>query len=305
MFLILQAALAVEPPASPQWTVPAGTVAALRAVAHRPIGERIDAATRAFLGRPYATDTAGEGEGEDPDPPARYDRFDCLTFVEEALGMVLAGDPLHAPAIRDAFRYSGIPTYQSRNHFMEAEWVPRAIASGLVDDITDRIGHARTLTRNVTPEVWDAWGARRRIFNLLPSHRLPVGPWTLRYLDLAEAVAAAPRIPPGAIVLTLRVERPWSPVVTTHVSLVVPGATEPMMRHATKMGRGKVRDDKLLWYLTHLRTYVNWPALGVSVLMPAEQGPTLAATLPDPVPHERFADATGSPPCFAPKLDPQ
>ena len=305
MFLLLHAAFAVEPPPDPQWTLPAGTVASIRAVAHLPIGERIDAATRAFLGRPYATDTVGEGEGDDPDPPARYDAFDCMAFLEEALGMVLAGDPLQAPTIRDALRYSGFPSYQNRNHFMEAEWIPRAIASGLVDDITDRVGHARTLKRDITPAVWDGWGSRKRIFNLLPSSRLPIGPWTVRYLDLAEAIAAVPRIPPGAVVVTLRVERPWSPVVTTHVSLVVPSATEPMMRHATKMGLGKVRDDKLGWYMIHLREYVNWPALGVSVLMPVEQGPTLAATLPDPVPRERFADAVGPLPHFAHKPDPE
>jgi hypothetical protein len=29
----------------------------------------------------------GEGDADDPDPPASYDRFDCLTFVEEVVGL--------------------------------------------------------------------------------------------------------------------------------------------------------------------------------------------------------------------------
>ena len=128
----------------------------------------------------------------------------------------------------------------------------------------------------------------------------------MRYLDLGQAAEAAPRIPPGALVVTLRVERAWSPIVTTHVSLVVPGRTEPMMRHATKMGKRLVRDDKLSWYMTHLRDYVNWPALGVAVLMPREQGPTRAATLDSLVPALPYSDAGGDLPVFVPQpLNPQ
>ncbi|GDX81974.1 hypothetical protein LBMAG42_37850 [Deltaproteobacteria bacterium] len=301
LFLLIHAALAQEPAPFPEWTLPAATVEAVRAVAGRPLGERLDAATRGFLGRPYVVDIAGEGEGVDPDAPARYDTFDCMTFLEEALGMALAGDPLQAPLIRDALRYSGAPTYLNRNHFMEAEWIPRAIAAGLLEDVTDRVGRARTLTKDVSRDTWRAWGARMRVFRELPDTRLPVGSWSMRYLDLAEAAEAASRIPPGAIVVTLRVARTWSPVITTHVSLVVPGPHEPMMRHATKMGQRQVRDDKLSWYMTHLRDYVNWPALGVAILMPVEQGPTVAATLPDGLPPLRFADAEGELPHFDPK----
>lgn len=291
----------VPPPAPPwpEWTIPTAVVESVRAVEARPVGERIEAATRAFLGRPYLLDPVGEGVGTDADAPARYDTFDCMSFLEEALGMALAGDPVGAPAIRDALRYAGQPAYASRNHFMEAQWIPRAIEAGLVEDITDRVGRARTLRKEVTPALWQGWRSRRRF--LLPDPELPVGAWTLRYLDLAEAAAAAPRIPPGAIVVTVRVERPWSPIVTTHMSLVIPGKTEPLMRHATKMGKRVVRDDRLSWYMTHLRDYVNWPALGVAVLMPREQGPTVAATLPDPVPRAPQADAEGELPHFTPQ----
>lgn len=301
LFLLAQAALAQEPAPFPEWTLPAETVAAVRAVADRPIGERLDAATRGFLGRPYFVGIGGEGEGVDPDAPARYDTFDCMTFLEEALGLVLAGDPLQAPLIRDALRYSGAPTYLNRNHFMEAEWIPRAIAAGLLQDVTDRVGRARTLTKDVSHDTWQAWGPRMRVFKALPEARLPVGSWSMRYLDLAEAAGAAGRIPPGAIVVTLRVERTWSPVITTHMSLVVPGPSAPMMRHATKMGQRQVRDDRLSWYMTHLRDYVKWPVLGVAILMPVEQGPTIAATLPDGFAALRFDDAEGDLPHFEPK----
>ncbi len=293
MLWAVNMALAASP-----WTIDAPVADAIRAVADRPVGERIDAATRPFLGLPYQNDAAGEGVPPDLDPPARYDRFDCLTFVEEALAMVLAADPVDAPELREVLRYHGPASYTTRNHFMEAQWIPGAIEAGLLVDITDRVGRARTLRKEVTPEVWRNWRGRWRFS--LDDLALPLGAWTLRYLDLAEAANAVPLVPPGSVVVTLRVERAWSPVVTTHVSLVVPGASEPMMRHATRMGKQVVRDDRLGWYMDHLRDYVNWPALGVAILAPVEQGPRLSALFPDPWAATPFPPAEGGLPSFTP-----
>ncbi|MFN7147480.1 MAG: N-acetylmuramoyl-L-alanine amidase-like domain-containing protein, partial [Myxococcota bacterium] len=178
-------AVSAVPLGEERWTVPVDVLDAVRAVRERPVGERIEAATRAFLGLPYLNDAAGELDGVDPDPPSRYEAFDCLTFVEEALGLALAGDPLHAPAVRDALRYRGAPAYTTRRHFMEAQWIPDAIANGLVEDITARVGRARLLKKDVTLDTWKRW-ARRALFRL-PDAALPVGTWSLAYLDLTEA----------------------------------------------------------------------------------------------------------------------
>ncbi len=272
-----------------RWTIPAEVLSAVRAVATLPLGERVQAASHAFLGLPYLNDAAGEGWGVDPDPPSRYDAFDCLTFVEEVLGLALSGDPLYAPVIRDALRYEGAPTYDARRHFMEAQWVPAAIRNGLVEDITARVGRARVLEKTVDLDVWRGW-RHRRVFKL-PDALLPVGSWSMTYLDLAEAAEAASRIPPGAIVLTLRASRDYVPVVVTHISMVVPPEKEGgelRMRHATRMGLRTVRDDRLAWYITHLRDYTRWPSLGITVLLPREQGPRISALsapkLPAPLP---------------------
>jgi hypothetical protein len=48
---------------------------------HLPIGARMREVSAPMLGRPYAFDPLGEGTGIDPDPLARYDAYDCLTFV--------------------------------------------------------------------------------------------------------------------------------------------------------------------------------------------------------------------------------
>lgn len=286
-----------------RWTPQADVLARVRGARTRSIGERVELASRSFLGLPYLNDAAGEGVGIDRDPPSRYDAFDCLTFVEEVLGLALAGDPLYAPAVRDALRYAGPPAYDKRRHFMEAQWIPDAIRSGLLEDITARVGHARQLKKDVTAEVWRRW--RRRGLFTLPDAALPLGEWSLRYLDLAEAREAVPRIPAGALVVTLREARAWSPVVVTHISMVVPAVegsppgAERRMRHATRMGRQTVRDDRLGWYTSHLREYVKWPALGITVLMPREQGPRISA-LTTPALPEPLSLAEGPAPAFTP-----
>lgn len=264
-----------------RWTIPPEVADAVRAVAGAPVGVRMEAASRSFLGLPYVNDAAGEGTMEDPDPPSRYDAFDCLTFVEEVLALALAADPLDAPTIRDALRYQGAPAWKNRRHFMEAEWVPDAIRNGLLEDVTATVGVASTLEKVVTPATWRGWGRRTRLFGRLADADLPVGTWSLPYLDLDEAERVVGEIPPGSILLTLRQPREGVPIVVTHISTVVPLPDGGMkMRHATRMGVRNVRDDDLGWYVHHLRDYSNWPSLGITILRPIEQGPRRSALGP-------------------------
>ncbi len=275
-----------------RWTIPDAIVQAVRGVRARPIAERMEAASRGLLGAPYVNEAAGEGVGRDADPPGRYDAFDCLTFVEEVLGIAVAADPLYAPAVRDALRWGDqARAYDTRRHFMEASWIPGAVASGVLADITDRVGPARTLEKTVTPQVWANWG-RRRLF-AVPDAALPVGTWSLRYLDLVAAAAAVSAIPDGTILLTLRQPRPWVPIVVTHIGLVVRDASGVKVRHATRMGQQLVRDDRLDWYVNHLRDFVNWRSLGIALYFPREQGPRVSALGPSPLDLPALPSADG------------
>lgn len=281
-----------------RWTIPALTLAAVRALETAPLGRRMEAASHDWLGLPYQNEAAGEQDADDPDPPARYDTFDCLTFIEEVLGLSLSGDPLYAPGVRDALRYRDAAprpvwhrSYDERRHFMEAEWLPDAVHNRLLTDITSRVGPALQLDHTVTAQMWQSWG-HTRLFHL-PAARFPTGSWSLQYLDLATAEAYAHNIPAGAIVVTLRQPRVWKPIVITHVSLVVQDADGTIhMRHATRMGAQKVRDDDLGFYIRHLSSYTNWPSLGIAVYLPREQGPRISALTAPALPAP-FPAATG------------
>lgn len=242
-----------------------------------PLPERLGAITERWLGVPYQDGPLGEAGGFDADPVTRYDRFDCLTFVEEALALALANDAVDVARVRRALRYrdGGPPTYENRRHFMLAEWIPGTIADGWLRDATGDFPEATELTHAVTPETWSGW-SRRGLFSLSDA-RLPVGTQTFPHLPLS-AFQADPtlveRIPDGAVIFTLRVVAPHLPIAITHVGLTVPGAV-PTVRHATKIGTDMVKDHRLDWYVKNLEAYKNWPAAGLIVLEPLEYGPRL------------------------------
>ncbi len=256
--------------------IPEELVRIAREVRDRPIGERMAAISAPLLGTPYLNDAAGEGHGKDPDPPARYDAFDCLTFVEEVLALSLAPDVRGAAAVRNSLRYGeGQPrTYEDRLHFMLQQWVPQAIEAGWVRDITAELGETRLMTKNVTLRNWQWWKGRKMF--LLPDARLPTGSFRLPVLTPGAAWDAAPDIPDGAIVLTVRESKDHVPIIVTHLGIKVSSTLpdKPFFRHATKMGkRPRVRNDWLRWYIEHNRWYHWWPVAGFTVLMPQEAGP--------------------------------
>lgn len=240
----------------------------------QPIGHRMAAISELLLGVPYGLDAAGEGLSPDLDPPARYDAFDCLTFVEEVLALSLAGSPTGAAAIRRSLRYGAAePRYENRRHFMLSQWIPGALADGWLVDITEQVGVAHLIEKEIRPATWSGW--RKRSLFRLPDERLPVGRFELPVLSVDAAREAAADLPEGALLLTVRQSRDGVPMVVTHLGFLLPA--EPgkarKVRHATKMSGQRVMDHTLDWYLEHLRWYDRWPVEGVNVLMPQEQGP--------------------------------
>lgn len=253
--------------------IPRDVLAVAEKVRKDPLPDRIGAISAALLGRPYVSDPMGEGAGYDADPLARYDAFDCLTFVEEVLALSLSPDPAHAADVRDSLRYGDSPKdYVHRRHFMELQWIPGTTEDGWLKDTTAEYGAVTVLDKEVTLEnTWKWWSGRKKFIHT--DEQLPVGRMHLEVLSLDEAALAAPKIRPGSVILTVRQDRQGVPLWVTHVSLTVPTAQGVMMRHATKISNGGTRDHGLAWYIDHLRTYKNWPVLGISVLEPIEQTP--------------------------------
>ena len=237
-----------------------------------PLAERMAAVSEPLLHVPYVSDPLGEGRAPDPDPLARYDAFDCLTFLEEVMALSLSHSPEHAAAIRLDLRYGEHPPeYRYRHHFMELQWIPSAIQRGWVTPISRDFGPVQVYEREVNSATWAAWSSRARF--ALDDSELPSGTMRLEYLSLKDALAVVDQIPPGTIVMTVREDRSWSPIWISHVGFVVPGDA-PTIRHATNTrSTMDTRDQGLAWYLRHLMTYKNWKAVGVALYRPIEAGP--------------------------------
>ena len=235
-----------------------------------PIGQRMRQSTESLLGLPYILNGIGELQEPDLDPFVRYDGFDCLTFIEEAMALALASDLESLESIRLDLRYHDLEhTYSTRNHFMISQWIPNAVQKGYLKDITHTLGETHVVTKEITRRNWERWRGRHN-FNLSPSE-FPVGTYRLGVLSLDSALQSIPDIPEGALILVVRQNNPYNPVWISHLGFVVRySESDVRIRHATKLAGGIVKEHYLKWYFEHLRQYRR-PIEGILVLMPQEQ----------------------------------
>ncbi len=236
----------------------------------QPLGIRMKMVTEALLGKPYLLNGIGELEAPDPDPLVRYDAFDCLTFVEEAISLALGTTDAEVEQIRKELRYGeGEVSYENRNHFMISQWIPNAIELGYLQDITHTLGETHVVSKTNTRRTWERWRGRRHFF--LDVEQFPVGTYRMGVLSLDAAFEAIPNIPEGALVVVVRQSKSWNPVWITHLGFVVRYSdTDVRIRHATKMSGGLVKEHYLRWYFEHIRIYLA-PMEGILVLMPQER----------------------------------
>src|SRR3954464_10289560 len=153
------------------------------AQAHKlPFRDRVAALSQLFVGVPYGEFPLGDGAGASPEPGPlfRTDAVDCQTYVETVLAMANARSLDQARAILDDIRYAdGQPSFETRNHFTEAQWLPVNGEKGyLVDEVPalDRRAPAETL--QLLRSEWSQVPALKR---LAPAN-IPDGKYTVRYL---------------------------------------------------------------------------------------------------------------------------
>ena len=198
---------AVEPVELTPEGIPVPLVTVALDSAGLPLWQRMRDTSQTLKGTPYQVDPIGEAEGPDPDPLVRYDVFDCLTFVEEVLALVLPQNPRNAAEIRNALRYgpSGEISYENRNHFMMHQWIPHNLSNGLLVDITGDFGDPISMDKVVHGSTWTRWKSRSRFH--LSDTQFPTGEFHLDVLPLDQALLSLADIPPGALVLTVRENR--------------------------------------------------------------------------------------------------
>jgi hypothetical protein len=227
-----------------------------------------------FLGTRYLASPLGEGSGVDPDPTFRMDAVDCLTFVEETLALSLARQDEEVPSLLSRIRYASTPTYEDRNHLMEAQWLPNNQRKGFLVDVTRRYGGEDTVQvqKTLTARTWSSKSSQELG---LPKERQAVGSFTVNMLPLERLLAHARQVPSGTIMVILREDRPLKATRITHLGFVVQKGKRTWLRHAARNGYYRVVDEDLETFLARNSRYTKWKVTGVSLFeahRPAEEG---------------------------------
>jgi hypothetical protein len=234
-----------------------------------PFAGRIDVLSRLFLGVPYTDLPLGDGDsGPEPGPLFRTDGVDCQTYVETVLAMANASSLDHAKAILDDIRYAdGKPSFQSRNHFTEAQWLPANARKGYVKDAVpalDRRAPAQTLT--LDRSQWTQVPALKR----LTTATIPEGKFQVRYLPLEEARKRSRDIAPGTILMVVREHDPNRVVRISHMGFVLQSENGVVVRHASTGKDRAVLDEPFDAFMQRQSEYKKWKVIGVALARPLE-----------------------------------
>ncbi|HYO55719.1 N-acetylmuramoyl-L-alanine amidase-like domain-containing protein [Archangium sp.] len=234
-----------------------------------PLGDRLLRVSERFLGTPYVHSPLGEGSGVDPDPTFRLDAVDCLTFVEQVLAMSMANAEPEVGGILERLRYASTPTYEDRNHLMEAQWLPNNQRKGFLVDVTRRYGGEDTVRVQKTLTAL-TWTSRSSLALGLPKARQPRGTYSLDMIPLERVMEHARRVPSGTILVVLREDLPLKATRMTHLGFVVQKGKRTWLRHARRGvdGNGRVVDEDLETFLARNAKYDKWKVSGVSLYEP-------------------------------------
>lgn len=230
------------------------------------MGLRMKYFSEPLVGADYILNATGEGVEPDADPIYRYDAFDCLTFVEEVYSLSSASNIAEVESYRHLLRYGNKSVdFENRHHFMTAQWIPSAIEMGFFSDVTADYGPTHAIEKDYDEVNWSAFRYKR---SYIPLSVYPKGQYQVQVLSIEGVIQSIEDIPEGTLIIVVRQNRPEHPILITHLGFLVFKDEKPYMRHATKMGEGLVRDDRLPWYFTHLRWIESWPIVGVMLLAP-------------------------------------
>lgn len=232
-----------------------------------PVPERVARATDGFLGTAYVLSPLGEGQGKDPDPLVRWDAVDCVTMVEESLALAVAPDAGRLLQTLNAIRYDGAPSYEARNHVMEAQWLPANVKKGFLKDVTRQYGGEATLktVKVITEATWKEKSGRS--LGLAPAAQAR-GSFPLEIIPAAKALAALEHAPSGLVLVVARADRPWLVTRISHVGVLIQSDKGPLLRHASRSFK-RVVDEPLARYLTRNLDFGKWTIDGLAVFEPS------------------------------------
>ena len=220
-------------------------------------GTRLAEVANRSLGTPYADGPLGEGfNGKyDKDPLIDLTRVDCVTFVEQTIALAASASYEEALEKLRRIRYGdGQISFESRNHFMIADWVDN---NKFCRDVTRKLGvSTRTISRKIS---------RRDFFERVNAPELgrdtPDRTIELAYVASAEVRAAEKNLPsPALIVFVGKVD--W--LFALHCGFYLRDEEgEGLLYHASS-STGRVVAESLIDYLENSTRYLGFTAYRIT-----------------------------------------
>jgi len=220
-----------------------------------------------------------EGRQINDSVPVVPDEYNCTTFVETVAALARSNRASEFYDHLMAIRYRGAqPTYESRNHFPELDWIPNNTTAGILKDITvDVAGAAGVMTKQETKTfdraTWLADNIRkgkvgRSIATVAEKQWSQPVKGKVEYIAFEDISKIAEKVPSGTIVNFVHKNdpAPKHPVLISHQGYVIKEKGKLYLRHAS-IG-GNVKTVELSAYINTLRKQESprskYPLVGVN-----------------------------------------
>jgi len=205
--------------------------------------ERLRYFSRALMGTPYSLGPTGEGRygAIEPLPIADLNHFDCVTYIESAVGLALSQKSSDLiPAILPIRYHGDTLSYATRNHFFVGDWLGNNPARFRILRFPgDTVAH-KTLYKG---KLLAAKG--------LPSPS-PDPVADIPYLPYDKALQLAGNWPLGKQLVGVAFVTHIEGLDVTHTGFVDGESGKPVLRHASEL-KGKVVEQDFKEYLESRR----------------------------------------------------
>lgn len=196
--------------------------------------------------------------------------FDCTTFVETVGALAKSSDEKELAKNLIAIRYkNGQISYENRNHFPEADWIPNNESAGLLKDITVRISRNAGFVASYVYKEIDKTAWFRSQKNMESNRAVAKAPDSfgaidvkVPYLPLDRVMGAVQHIPQGALINIVRESKARYPVLISHQGFLIWKNGVAYFRHASR--NKEVTEVPLEKYVKQAQK-MPWRVLGMNI----------------------------------------
>lgn len=220
----------------------------------------IEEISSTFLGTPYFRDPLGENGGIDKDPIYRFDKFDCLTFVETMLALTFSKNSDDFENIIKRIRYKdGEVDIKKRNHFVNPDWIQNN--SDFVKEATRAIANKINSDISCSKIMLDRKTWFKKNYNI--DVNIEEQEAILDYITLDTLFEKEPELIKAItepMIINIVIHKPefkkryGSEINTSHIGFLIPKENGLIFRHASFL-KEKVVDDEFFHYLRMLKKY--------------------------------------------------